>query len=147
MQQIPFDLWDIFVFRLLTIYCFKRVLQVSFLCFRMPEHSMYIILFACILDLFRLCIYTRCVYMWSLVAYSWPISLVVFLAALQSMWFRALIRVCWVFYLAGKLQGWGAVANVIADIHKRRGEAICLLQINYELSVKSSPASLSPASV
>jgi hypothetical protein len=39
------------------------------------------------------------------------------------------------------------VANIIGDIHKRHGAAIRWLQIDYELSFKSSPASLSPASV
>jgi hypothetical protein len=38
------------------------------------------------------------------------------------------------------------VANVTVDIHKHHGEAIRWLRIDYELSVKSSPASLSPAS-
>jgi hypothetical protein len=38
------------------------------------------------------------------------------------------------------------VANIIGYIQKRHGEAIRWLRIDYELSVKSSPASLSPAS-
>jgi hypothetical protein len=38
------------------------------------------------------------------------------------------------------------VVNIIGDIEKRHGEAIRWLRISYELSVKSSPASLSPAS-
>jgi hypothetical protein len=38
------------------------------------------------------------------------------------------------------------VANIIGDIYKRHREAIRWLQINYELSIKSSIASLSPAS-
>jgi hypothetical protein len=38
------------------------------------------------------------------------------------------------------------VANITGDIHKHHGEAIRWLWIDYELSVKISPASLSPAS-
>jgi hypothetical protein len=37
------------------------------------------------------------------------------------------------------------VANIIGYIQKRHAEAIRWLRIDYELSVKGSPASLSPA--
>jgi hypothetical protein len=37
------------------------------------------------------------------------------------------------------------VATVIGDIHKRRGEVLRLLRINYEVSFKSSASSLIPA--
>jgi hypothetical protein len=61
MQQITFYLWGIFVFHS-QAKCFNRVFQVFFLCFRTTEHSICIFLFACALDLFWFCVYTRCVY-------------------------------------------------------------------------------------
>jgi hypothetical protein len=80
--------------------------------------SYWLFLLSLALDLLWLCIYTRCVYMWSLVAVYKPDCISYFLvsfldALLPITLFCPLIRVCWVFYLAGKLQGWGAL--VAAD--------------------------------
>jgi hypothetical protein len=46
-----------------------------------------------------------------------------------------------ILYLAGKLEGCGAVVNIIGDVHKRYGEALWWLWIEYEVHFKSSASS------
>jgi hypothetical protein len=76
-----------------------------------------------------------------------PISLVAFLAALLSINFVLCSHPCLLDVLLGREITRMRRSGQHHQLHqKRHGEAIRWLRIDYEISVKSSPASLSPAS-